>query len=228
MDKTEKLWDLYMSVKTDPYKYIGEPDINKLDAFYFGMRYFYEWSEGMIFYLTDGFREFLLNEKYAEPRGGGFGASSIVSFNCKDSQEAFYRFYELLEEFISIQGKAYESFRNTKLPHCIGKGAEKAIWELVRTERTKIAMGAISLKLLESFISGVLHGALTLENKTFEVLPGFDEYLRERFLAGEDMNRYQIIQRNSANDNEAFTNYYSWMQDFLKEKGLNYEPVVEK
>lgn len=232
MDKAKKIWHLYMNVITKPYKYLGEPDINKLDAFYWGMVYFFERSEGMLCYLTEDFREFLVSEKYHEA-GGALGDSSIVLYYSKDPKEAFYRFYELLEEFIEIQGELYEPFRVRCMPNknkdpFIDSSTEKVIWSLIYTKRTKIAVGAISLRLLEPFISGVLHSALTIKNKSYQLLPGFDEYLRERFSVEEKMNCYEIIQRNSMNDEEAFENYYEWVQDFLKEQTTDYEPVVEK
>ena len=229
LDKINKMWNLYMGVRVDPIKYIGEPDIYRLEAFYSGLDLYFERSEGMLCYRIEGFREFLVDGKCTNP-GNALGPADVVRFNCKDSEEAFYRFYEFLEEFLSIQGELYEPLCLIKpckpLPIIEG-GAEKVIWGLVNTEWTKIPAGGISLRLLESYISGVIHCALTLEDKCFELLPGFDEYLGERFSAEDEMNRYQIIQENSADDKEAFRNYYAWMQEFLRGKGPEYQPVVE-
>ena len=61
MDKLSKMWNLYMNVKTDPYKYIGEPDINKLEAFYSGIVMYFEGSEGMFCGRIIEFREFLVD-----------------------------------------------------------------------------------------------------------------------------------------------------------------------
>lgn len=219
-----------MKVKTDPVKYIGEPDIDRLEAFYFGIESYFERSEGKVCHRIVGFREFLVDGKCIDP-GGAIGYAHVILYNCKDKKEAFYRFYEFLEEFLAVQGESYEPLR-IKTPWepfpVIAGGPAKVIWALVNTERTKIAVGAISLTLLESFISGVIHCAEILENKQFELLPGFDDYLRGRFQIGEGLSRYQIIQENSASDKEAFKNFYSWMHDFLETKGTAYEPVVEK
>ena len=232
MDKLSKMWNLYMNVKTYPYKYIGEPDINRLEAFYSGIVMYFERSEGMLCYRINEFREFLVDGKCTDP-GGAHGPAHVVLKNSKTPKEAFYRFYEFLEEFLRIQGETYEPLRIRKwcgtLPFPVIKGCPtKVIWGLVNTERTKIPAGGISLQLLESFINGVLFCAESFENKRFELLPEFDEYLHERFQAGDTKNRYQIIQENSANDEEAFENFYALMKDFLETKGTDYEPVVEK
>lgn len=230
MVKSNKMQDMYMQVRADPVRYIGEPDLNRLEAFNFGLILYLERSEGLLCNRLESFREFLVEGRCPEP-GSAHGPAQVVLLNSNGPQEAFYRFYEFLEEFLELQDESYELFRITKPSEpfpIIEGGPTKVIWGLVNTDRAKIYAGGISLRLLESFISGVVHCAETFENKRFELLPGFDEYLRKRFQTGGEMNRYQIIQENSANDKEAFKNFYSWMQDFLKERGSDYEPVVER
>ncbi len=238
MSTLNQLTELFVNVKMEPHKHIGEPDIEKLFAFYLGIRHYFERSEGVLYYPIEGFREFLIKKKFGK-QGEGFGAISIVLLHSKDLKDAFYRFYDLFEEFFSIQGKQLKPFQSRKLPDNIYKRVsddiyptinekqENIIWSLISTDRTKIATGKKSLALLEIYIKGVLQGAILNKSKSFDVLPGFDRYLSKRFEECEDMERYQVIKKNSLNDEDAFVNYYLWMYDFLKEKGTLYEPIVK-
>ena len=178
-----KLWDLYAEIKRDPIKYIGAPDLERMEAFWNGAAIYNGEIGGDVYDRLPGFLDFL-TKKYPDIRGA-HGAAQNIWLNSKDQEEAFFRFYELLEEFLKTQGKTYCAFelRNIKGEHpVIKRDTTEAIWEMMNNHWTiRIALGRRSLNLLEAYLNGGMQYALCLENKKVKLLPEFDEYLSEKY-----------------------------------------------
>lgn len=229
----KKLWQLLMVVMDDPTAYIGEPNLERLDAFWNGMGIYLRMSEGKVFCKIPGFREFL-DKKYPGS-GGGHGFSQVIRLNCQNEREAFYRFNELLEEFLGIKGEDYRPMEPVDLKGqklAFEGGVADIIWNLVNTRRTAkmaaLSFGRCSIELLEAFINGARYCAECVNNTQTELLPGFDEYLGSKFRVQKEKTYYRIISEYSADDEEAFWNFYDWMYDFISEQEPDYEPVVER
>lgn len=230
-DMMKIIWNLFMKVKAEPVKYIGEPDLERLMAFWNGIGMYIKWSKGDVYDCFPEFRDFLV-EKYSDFNvGGGHGFAQIVWLNSRNQKEAFYRFYELMEEFLALQGETYHPLRsrNFKEKISIIEGwPSKVIWRMMNDHHTlQIAFGRYSLNLLEAYVNGAIQCALSLENKEIKLLPGFDEYLCKRFNVQEKRYCFQVVREHAMNDEESYHIFYEWISAFLEEKGAGYEPVVE-
>ena len=104
----DEMWGLLWDVRNNPVEYIGKPDLERLWVFFQGMRGYFMIAEEDSFWILPDFRDFLVN-KYSDP-GGSFGYIQIIQKNCRNEKEAFYRFYELLEEFLALKGEDYQPF----------------------------------------------------------------------------------------------------------------------
>lgn len=100
------LKDTLKNIKQNPNKYIGKKSMESLKCFIDGYlicqmqedtRSYPGWPEKFMFYLQ---------EKYDEKRC--IGVASIIRQITLSDQEAFDKYYELLEEFFIMSGKGDE------------------------------------------------------------------------------------------------------------------------
>lgn len=90
--------------------------------------------------------------------------------------------------------------------------------------RYNVIIGKKSLERLVSFVWGYIHCMYDNGIKLNGFLPGFQQYIEDRYNIHTDHNWSSIIQFFSNSDAEAFDLFYQLLDDFLAE---NQEKVGE-
>lgn len=86
-----------LEIKERPGMYLGYPSLTRLSAFMHGFEIcFYDLKKKWIKGWCDGFQEWI-QEKYAITSSHHW--SEIILFHSSSEEEAFYKFYDLLEEY---------------------------------------------------------------------------------------------------------------------------------
>ena len=93
-----KIIEILLDIKKRPNIYIGKPSLELLYSFLCGGICFLYFYEGKYYDLLSGFQEFL-EKKYNIKET--YGIVRIIQDISKDDSEAFYKFYDLLDEFLS-------------------------------------------------------------------------------------------------------------------------------
>ena len=104
----QKIKYLLNRVKEEPEKYIGKPDAELLNSFIDGIIVYHLIAENNGIIVLPGFRDFIC-KKYTDP-GIDYSFMKIICMNSRNKEEAFYKFYELLEEFIDKSENDYQQF----------------------------------------------------------------------------------------------------------------------
>lgn len=87
----DDMWKLFYEIKENPEKYLGKPSLKLLDSFLFGVIYYMD-----PYYFLAGMHKYV-RIKYQDL--SDYGVAGIVRNVCESDEEAFYKFYDLAEEF---------------------------------------------------------------------------------------------------------------------------------
>lgn len=94
----DNLYHLLLQVHKEPYKYLNRPTLDDLYTFISGYIVFMNYIDREIHY--DFFQEF---QKFIEDKfqiNLSLHHTTIIEFYCRDKQEAFDRYFELLDEYL--------------------------------------------------------------------------------------------------------------------------------
>ena len=95
-----KIIEILFDIRERPNIYIGKPSLELLYSFLCGGICFLYFYEGKYYDFLPGFQEFL-EKKYNIKEN--YGIVRIIQGLCNHDSEAFYKFYDLLDEFLSSQ-----------------------------------------------------------------------------------------------------------------------------
>lgn len=94
------IWNMYQKIKEKPGLYIGKPSLTLLNAFMNGYMIGQYEINGDDEILDDhGLLEYV--ERYYSVSRTAKGVCCLVCENSESEEEAFYKFFELLKEFLS-------------------------------------------------------------------------------------------------------------------------------
>lgn len=100
----KELKQLLDALHAKPGMYIGEPSLEKLHTFVNGYLYCMNKRDNVVYEYVSGFQIFV--EQYYqvfENKNFHHHWSRIISFFSSTEEQAFYKFYELLDEYLKVE-----------------------------------------------------------------------------------------------------------------------------
>ena len=93
---------LLNKVRQRPNIYLGRPSLERLSAFIDGGICLYQEITGIYLEFAPGFDDFV-HEQYKIYTA--HSAASLITFFSDNDEQAFYTFFELLDQYLTLKGK---------------------------------------------------------------------------------------------------------------------------
>ena len=98
----EKIHEILQEIKARPKIYLGTISLELLDAFIGGCICYHHKLTGSYLEFLPGFDKFI-HDRFDIQSTQGW--ATIIRFFSESDEAAFYKFYDLLEEFLSLNNK---------------------------------------------------------------------------------------------------------------------------
>jgi len=232
---TSNLFGLLKKIKNNPKVYLGKSSLFILDHFiggYSGKEYEIEgWSRTSTLCLRK-FQKFI--EGIYNLPATTKGVCRIIAENTTNDEEAFYKFFELLEKYLeqAHPNLACEFSADERtdiyIPSVKISASGQAmtistdLLKLLKVIKARPGMylGGVSLKVLNHFINGYLFKESEIGGDgriPVVCFQGFQEYIENAYnLQATTKGVFTIIAENTTNDEEAFHKFFELLEEYLE------------
>ena len=170
----DKMWNIFNSVRELPAIYLGENSFTLLYFFLKGCQIYGEMSEGRKINFLSGFDKFV-QDKYQMSET--YKYSDIIRIICTNEEQALYKFYALVDEFLESQQIDKIFIPEVEVKEEVALNNIWTIFYKVR-ENPEEYLGEPSLKLLNAFLTGCRTYA---NGKCKSFLLGFHKFIRLKY-----------------------------------------------
>lgn len=206
-------------VKDNPALYICKPDVQLLRYFIDGyvMTYsLFPWGCSREF--CRGFMDFVM-EKYKIKEQFLFHWTSVFLYFTNSEEEAFYKFFEVLEEFASLH--ANEICDAVVDREVSEEDAFCIIGEMIgRVKiRPRLYIGLLSMVRLKAFINGCMAYINEINGSaTYEFYPGFQSFVERKYDIRIEADWAKIITFVTDSEEEAIEKFFELLEEFKETK----------
>lgn len=215
----DNLYNLLHKVKENPILYLGKPSLTCLHSFLIGYRSTrFELELDREGTILDGFQEWI--QERERIKGTRSWARIIICSNIGE-RSAFYRFFELLDEFLSQKDILSKSKNISEKIVKVNRDNLRTLSELLAgiKKRPGMYLGTSSITNLDMVLRGrnlalrELGVALTKEEREFE---NFQAWIQERYgINSSGQSWAKIILLFSMDEHEALERFFELLEEFL-------------
>jgi len=199
------LYNLLVEIHEQPLKYLRKPTLKYLHTFMSGylMCLGYLNKQDVIDFYQD-FQIFIQN-KYEILLTLHY--TDIIQFYCVDEEEAFERYFELLDEYV----------KGVELSIETGSAVMNNIYDVLQIikKRPKLYLARVSLVDLHVFINGYIACMNEYDNKKHDFYPDFQEFVQQKYDVKFYKHWSDIIQFYSGGGEEAFNKFFQLLDEFM-------------
>lgn len=99
----DKIYSMLVEIHENPKKYLERANLRYLHTFLSGYTLCMVYTVGETFFnIYPGFLEFIQDKYNIKLSASDF---NIIEFNCSDEEEAFHKYFELVDEFLKFHNK---------------------------------------------------------------------------------------------------------------------------